>query len=178
MFKEDKNELILSGRIVNIFPAKGCVIVTLCTGNHTFPKVVCWQQNAECILSEYKVTDDIHLLCNFQSSRHDGKLTTSIFCTSILNKPLSDKHLQNSFVVRGRILSVFLSDDLTKIIVETVTNGRHSTVPICVYNKNIRWHYEKNQPICMRGTVETRRKSLNGKTVYFTNYVASHVSDF
>lgn len=180
MIKEenDKNELILSGRIVNIFPERGCVIVTLCTGNHTFPKVVCWQQNAERVLNEYAVNSDISLLCNFQSSKHEGKLTTSIFCTSILNKPLSDGHLYNSFVVKGRILSVILCKELTKVIVETITNGRYSTIPICIYSKHLRWHFEKNQPICIRGSVETCKKFSGNNAVFFTNFVASHISDY
>ncbi len=178
MQNEDKNELILSGKIVNIFPAKGCVIVTLCTGSHTFPKVVCWQNNANLILEKYEVNDDIHLLTNIQSSNYKGRVTTSIFCTRILEESSSDSHLHNSFVVRGRIRSIMLSKYLTKIIVETVANGRYSTIPICVYDKSVCWHYEKNQPICIKGTVETRRKSSDGKTVYFTNFVANRISDY
>ena len=179
MFKEDKNELILSGRIVNIFPARKCTIVTLDTGNRTFPKVVCWQENAQTILEEYKINDDIYLLCNIQSSKREDRITTSIFCTKILDGSCTQEYIIcNSFTVRGHILSATLYKDLTKIIVKTFTNGRYSTVPICIYNKNFRWHYERHQPICVQGVVETRRKSSNGKTNYYTNFVGNQVSDY
>lgn len=180
MFKEenDKNELILSGKIVNIFPAKNCVIVTLRIGNQTFPKVVCWQNNAELILEKYKVNSDICLLCNIQSSCFQGKITTSIFCTEILNEPITESDTCNDFIVKGRIHSVYESKHLIKVIVETTTNGRYSTIPICIYNNMPRWHYEKHQPFCARGNVETRRKSSNGRTNYFTNFVASYISDY
>ena len=85
MFKEDKNELILSGRIVNIFPARGCVIVTLYTSNQTFPKVVCWQENAEQVLSEHRVNDNIHAAA--QKRKNESEDT---YCEDMYDDDLSD----------------------------------------------------------------------------------------
>ncbi len=175
-----KNEVLLKGQIVNIYPANGCVIVTLRVGKRNYPKIICWNENAKTVWQQYYIGDTITLLCNIQSSkRPNGKITTSLFCTSVQSNTLVQSPAYNHFCVKGETVSTIMNQNTMSLLVRTDVNGHMSTFPLTIYNADSRLHsFEEFQPVCVEGRIETVcKQDKNGKKTYYTNYVAEKIRD-
>lgn len=182
MFEKEtyKNEVLLKGQIVNIYPANGCVIVTLNVGKRNHPKIICWRENAKIVWQQYYIGDTITLLCNIQSSkRPNGKITTSLFCTSVQSNTLLQTQTHNHFCVKGETVSTIMNHNTMNLLVRTDVNGHISTFPLTIYNADSRLHnFEKFQPVWAEGRIETLFKyDKNGNKNYYTNYVVEKIRD-
>lgn len=181
------NEVWLKGQIINIYPAtesKNCVIVTLDVGNKTFPKIVCFQHNAEIVWQRYYIGDTITMLANMQSSFNKGhkKVTVSLFCTKIVDNTEIRTPTYNQFLVKGQVVSCVINEKnrVMSVILRTEVDNRVSTFPITIYNMDLRINdYMENQTLEIRGRVETVRKQhSDGNRSYYQNYVAEQIKDY
>ncbi len=178
-----KNEVLLKGKIINIYPTENgkCIIVTLDVGNRNYPKIVCWQDNADIIWEQYYVGDVITMLCNIQSSRRpNGKITTSLFCTHVQSNTFVQTPTYNHFCIKGQTVSTIIKGNTLSLLVRTDVNGHISTFPITIYNFDTRIHsFEEFQLVYVEGRIETVRKfDENGNKIYYTNYVAEQIKDY
>ena len=181
------NEVWLKGQIINIYPAtesKNCVIVTLDVGNKTFPKIVCFQHNAEIVWQRYYIGDTITILANLQSSFNKGNrpVSVSLFCTKIVENTEIRTPTYNQFLVKGQVVSCIINEKnrVMSVILRTEVDNRMSTFPITIYAMDMRIHnYMENQTLAIRGRVETIRKlHPDGNKSYYQNYVAEQIKDY
>lgn len=182
-----ENQVWLKGAIINIYAtdeSKKCVILTLDVGNKTYPKVVCFQHNAQQVWQRYYIGDTITILANLQSSFNKGNrpVSVSLFCTKIVENTEIRTPTYNQFLVKGQVVSCIINEKnrVMSVILRTEVDNRVSTFPITIYNMDLRINdYMENQTLEIRGRVETVRKQhSDGNRSYYQNYVAEQIKDY
>ncbi len=175
------NAVYLKGTLANVYKGnKGCVIITINTGDNNYPQVVCWQKNAKTIWENYFIGNKICIRANLQSSkRPNGKIQVSLFCNEILDNATFTEEYYNSFIVRGQTVSTSLGKNIMRLLLKTYTEHL-STFYITIYNADARIHsFEEGQPVKIIGNVQTvKKQNSRGEYIFYTNFVATQISDY
>ena len=183
-FEGDKNEAILTGRIVSMIQTNdgqnGGLYLTLDCGRKNYPKVFVNENvlgNKKDALFPGAV---VSISANLQHShRKEGKLSfgvwadeIEIFYEDMESLPLFSR----VFYISGKIKSIkekknHLNQLHIVILLECHNNGRMALVPITVFNP--KWMPKVDDYFQCCGEIETwKRQDEKGNTRYFESYVA------
>lgn len=179
----------------NIAHIKGRILYKYVTpkANNVILKIGTGKNIVDCFVSDpilkkhvtdFSVGNYINLEGNIQSSRrYDANLnqtkdTQIIFVDNITPIHYTDRSWYNRFWLYGKIVRVQELHGCLKLVIRTCNNGHLSFVPIVIYfpDNKIR-SISQGSNIHVEGSVQSVKKydMINGKHIYYQNYVASRV---
>lgn len=196
----DINNVMLQGTIVHKFTTPKVAILTIGTGNATpttnYPKVLFFGKDVEDINENYKIGEHVSITGNIQSSRKKDDIKNqnlvSIFGETIeksksifqekfgVNEDNTPEYeFKNEINISGKISKISkIFDNLVKIRISVVKNGRFSSVNMVYYTNNpekILNTYKLKDIVYITGCVQTTKKIVDGKPHYFENYVINEI---
>ena len=137
--------------------------------------------------AQFKIGDLVRIEGNIQSSivaPGKGLKEVSVFGESIESMPGGEEiggynsfRNINRFELTGKVIDKTDWNNIMKLYVRTVKNNHLSIVPVDYYydGSNPVKDVKAGDIVCVRGSVQTKRKIFENETVYFENYVASDV---
>ena len=178
MKQNDVNYVETVGRVKSVFfPKEKRCLIRLQVGYNT-PEFFCVDDNAEYVTNNIQSGDFVKIIANIQSSyiKKLHKNVSTLFVNRIIK--LSDTYcferLKSEFFVRGEVKSVKYLDrsNILRALVRTETFGHVSTVPLSFYNPSPELLNLKAGDIIQKiGMIQTMRKVVDGKPVYYQNFV-------
>ncbi|MBQ7133816.1 MAG: hypothetical protein IJO20_04905 [Ruminococcus sp.] len=184
---EYKNNVTIAGRVVNKFATDKVTILTIGVYKNVanFPKVLFFGDNCK-KAAQFNNGDMVKIDANIQSSRIEpgkNQRSVSVFGDSI--ERMDDSCLKdfydatysiNRIEVSGDVTDVVNWNNVQKIRIRTYKNNRVSCVPVDYYNNgNSQLDVKVGDKVSVMGIVQTRKKLLDNKAVYFENYVARKI---
>ena len=178
MKQNDVNYVETVGRVKSVFfPKEKRCLIRLQIG-YNMPEFFCVDDTAEYVKNNIQSGDFVKIIANIQSSYINKlhKNVTTLFVTRIIK--LSDTYcferLKNEFYVRGEVKNAKYLDQskILRVLVRTETFGHVSTVPLSFYNPSPELLNLKAGDIIQKsGMIQTMRKVIDGKPVYYQNFV-------
>ena len=178
MKQNDVNYVETVGRVKSVFfPKEKRCLIRLQVGYNT-PEFFCVDDTAEYVKNNIQSGDFVKIIANIQSSYiiKLHKNVSTLFVNRIIK--LSDTYcferLKNEFYVRGEVKNVKYLDrsNILRVLVRTETFGHVSTVPLSFYNPSPDLLNLKAGDIIQKsGMIQTMRKVVDGKPVYYQNFV-------
>ena len=177
MKQNDVNYVETVGRVKSVFfPKEKRCLIRLQVGYNT-PEFFCVDDNAEYVTNNIQSGDFVKIISNIQSSykKKLHKNVTTLFVNRIIK--LSDSYcferLKNEFFVRGEVKSVkYLERSNILRVLLKVKTEHLSTVPLSFYNPSPELLNLKAGDIIQKsGMIQTMRKVIDGKPVYYQNFV-------
>ena len=195
--KETVNEVVLQGKIKDVFYKDNVTVLTLAVGielssRHNFPQVLCFRE-AKKQADQFKKDDSVKITGNIQSSRRNPNIKNQVLVSILAETVESAKSRmeeafnvqgafvkpQNSFCVAGKVSDVELhASNVCNITVKTYKNGHVSFVRLVRYMKSPQDSALTIAPddyVYALGQVQTTKKEENGKFYYYQNYVANEI---
>ena len=178
MKQNDVNYVETVGRVKSVFfPKEKRCSIRLQVG-YNMPEFFCVDDNAEYVKNNIQSGDFVKIIANIQSSyiKKLHKNVSTLFVNRIIK--LSDTYcferLKNEFYVRGEVKNAKYLDQskILRVLVRTETCGHISTVPLSFYNPSPELLNLKAGDIIQKsGMIQTMRKVVDGKPVYYQNFV-------
>ena len=178
MKQNDVNYVETVGRVKSVFfPKEKRCLIRLQVG-YNMPEFFCVDDNAEYVKNNIQSGDFLRIISNIQSSyiKKLHKNVSTLFVNRIIK--LSDTYcferLKNEFYVRGEVKNAKYLDQskILRVLVKTETFGHVSTVPLSFYNPSSELLNLKAGDIVQKsGMIQTMRKVVDGKLVYYQNFV-------
>ena len=194
--KETVNEVVLQGSVAYKFSNDDATVLTLIVGGATnvsnYPKVVCFGE-AKKQADKFEKGDFVKVTGNIQSSKRKPKVKNqsleSVFAESVEKAKTDmeetfkvDGHYvtyKNFFKVSGEVTATeCLAGNIYNITVKTTKNGRLSFVRLTKFVKSAEDSVLAIAPgdyVYVLGHIQTRKKTDNGVSQYFQNYIISEV---
>ena len=178
MIQNDVNYVETVGRVKFVFfPKEKRCLIRLQVG-YNMPEFFCVDDTAEYVRNNIQSGDFVKIIANIQSSYiiKLHKNVSTLFVNRIIK--LSDtccfERLKNEFYVRGEVKNAKYLDQskILRVLVRTETCGHVSTVPLSFYNPSPELLNLKAGDIIQKsGMIQTMRKVVDGKPVYYQNFV-------
>lgn len=170
----DTNEVLLVGRIINLYFTRGDAIITLNCGNKTYPKIFATAKVLEDKRNIIREGMIVSICGNLQHSNRETFTSYGIWANEIevfYEQEQPVPLYTCAFYVSGEIVKVKPKEAISIIYLKSHTNGRLAIVPITVFNP--KWQLKKGDYFQCCGTVQTwRRQGEDGVTKYYESYVA------
>ncbi len=185
---EYRNNVTLTGKVVHSFATDKITIVTLgiFSPKSNFPKVLFFGEN-RIKAAQFKAGDLVRIEGNIQSSivvPGKGLKEVSVFGEDIKAMPGGEEiggynsfRNINRFELTGMVIDKTDWNNITKLYVRTFKNNHLSIVPVDYYytDSNPLTDIKAGDIVCVKGSIQTKRKTFENETVYFENYVATDV---
>ena len=178
MKQNDVNYVETVGRVKSVFfPKEKRCLIRLQVG-YNMPEFFCVDDTAEYVRNNIQNGDFVKIIGNIQSSyiKKLHKNVSTLFVTRIIK--LSDTYcferLKNEFYVRGEVKNAKYLDQskILRVLVRTEKFGHVSTVPLSFYNPSPELlNLKAGDTIQKSGMIQTMRKVIDGKPVYYQNFV-------
>lgn len=194
--KETINEVVLQGRISYKFSTPKATVLTLtvdgATGVYNYPRVVCFGKVKE-EADKFEKGNFVKVTGNIQSSKRNPKVKNqsleSVFAESVEEAKTVmkeafdvDGHFvsqKNEFKVGGEVTGTEnLTGNIYNLVVKTSKNGRISFVKLTKFVKSPEdpiFGVNPGDDVYVLGHIQTRKKTENGISQYFQNYVISEI---
>ena len=193
------NNVILEGVIVHKFVTPKIAILTIGTGNATptpnYPKVLYFGDFIKTIEENYNVGDHVKATGNIQSSKKRSDIKNqnlvSIFGEGIeksesimkekfgIESDNSFYRFKNEINIAGEVTKIEQTfSNIVKIRVLTNKNNRISYVNMVYYTDKpemLLSDYHVGDNVGIIGCVQTTKKSKDGETHHFENYVINEI---
>lgn len=164
-------------KIYHIIPGSRCLISVRI--GYNVPEFFCVDEAAKYVAENLNVNDRVAVFANIQSSYLEKahKNVSTLFVNRII-KLSGVRHFEqptNEFYIRGEVKNVKFLDrsNILRVLVKTETFGHVSTVPLSFYNPSPELLNLKAGDIIQKsGMIQTMRKVVDGKPVYYQNFVA------
>ena len=195
--KETINEVVLQGAVAYKFSNAEATVLTLIVGGTTnvsnYPRVVCFGETKK-QADQFEKGDFVKVTGNIQSSKRKPKIKNqsleSVFAETVekaktdMEETFSvDGHYvsnKNSFKIGGEVTGTeSLAGNIYNITVKTTKNNRLSFVKLTRFVKStedVTLSVNPGDYVYVLGHIQTRKKTENGVTQYFQNYVISEIT--
>ncbi len=194
--KETINDVVLQGSVAYKYSTPEATVLTMIVGGATnvsnYPKVVCFGE-AKKQADEFEKGDFVKVTGNIQSSKRKPKVKNqsleSVFAESV-EKAKSvmeeafevDGHFvsyKNEFKIGGEVTATeCLTGNICNITVKTTKNNRLSFVRLTKFvrsTEDVVLSIAPGDYVYVLGHIQTRKKTENGVSQYYQNYVISEV---
>ena len=194
--KETINEVVLQGGVAYKFSTSEATVLTLIVSGATnvtnFPKVVCFGE-AKKQADKFEKGDFVKVTGNIQSSKRKPKIKNqsleSVFAESV-EKAKTDMEetfdvdgryvtYKNGFKIGGEVTATeCLSGNIYNITVKTMKNNRPSFVRLTRFvksNEDTVLSIAPGDYVYVLGHIQTRKKTEDGVSQYYQNYIISEV---
>jgi single-stranded DNA-binding protein len=194
--KETINEVVLQGSVAYKFSTSEATVLTLIVNGATnvsnYPRVVCFGE-AKKQADEFEKGDFVKVTGNIQSSKRKPKIKNqsleSVFAESVEKaKTVMEETFEvdghyvsykNDFKIGGEVTATeCLTGNIYNITVKTTKNNRLSFVRLTKFVKSTDDAVLSIAPgdyVYVLGHIQTRKKTDNGVSQYFQNYIISEV---
>ena len=167
----NKNFVAIRGTIVHMFDTqRNCAIVTVKTGDHTFPKVVFHKALAEQVLKEYAVGMTIGIEGFLISSITGKGATQSVVASKLLHS--DGEQTCNLFRLEGKVLQCWLYEKFCVVRLRVEQDGHVACIPVSLHLATTGGTVPKGIRVQGEGHLDTRGDRWTEEPRYFQNYFA------